>query len=117
MNDAFRKFAVMSAQAVGSPWAFIAATVSILVWAVTGPFFGWSEAHQLAINTGTTIITYLMIFLVQNAQNRDSRALHIKIDELLRSLSEARNRLIGLEDATDRDLNEIQKELRHRCDD
>jgi low affinity Fe/Cu permease len=117
MNDAFRKFAVAASKAAGSPWAFIAAIASILVGVVTGHLFRWSETHLLSTNTGMSVVSYVMLFLVANAQNRDSRALHIKIDELLRSLSEARNRLIGLEDATDRDLNEIQAELRHRCDD
>src|SRR5215212_10767530 len=79
LNEAFRKFANKTSDAMGSPWAFIAAVLLILGWAIGGPLFGFSEAWQLVINTGTTIITFLMVFLIQNTQNRDAKAMHLKL--------------------------------------
>jgi low affinity Fe/Cu permease len=82
------------------------------VWGVTGPLFGYSDTWQLIINTGTTIVTFLMVFLVQNTQNRDARALHLKLDELLRSVKDARNRLINLENCTDEEIDQIERQFK-----
>jgi low affinity Fe/Cu permease len=108
----FGTIARKSSTALGSPWAFILACAVVVVWAVTGPLFGFSETWQLIINTGTTIVTFLMVFLIQNSQNHDARALHLKLDELIRSTNAARNQLIDLEDATDKDLDELQRQFR-----
>jgi len=117
MNDLFHKFANKTAAIVGSSWAFIAAVLIIIVWAGTGPIFHFSDTWQLVINTGTTIITFLMVFLIQNTQNRDAKAIHLKLDELIRSLEGARNSLVDLEDLTDEELERLQsqfKRLRER---
>jgi low affinity Fe/Cu permease len=110
-NDVFRRIASRASHGVGSPWAFVGAVVVILVWATTGPLFHYADTWQLVINTGTTIITFLMVFLIQNTQNRDSHALHLKLDELIRSNDAARNRLMGLERLTDGELQELQTEF------
>lgn len=110
-NDVFRRIANRTSHGVGSPWAFMGAVLVILVWGITGPLFHFSDTWQLVINTSTTIITFLMVFLIQNTQNRDSHALHLKLDELIRSHDAARNRLMGLEDLTDAELNELQEEF------
>jgi low affinity Fe/Cu permease len=91
----------------GRPWAFLAALVVIVVWVVTGPIFGFSDTWQLVINTGTTIVTFLMVFLIQNTQNRDARAIHLKLDELLRAIPKARNEFM---EAEEEDLDEIERE-------
>jgi len=96
---------------MGSPWAFIAAALLIIVWAITGPFFGFSEVWQLVINTGTTIITFLMVFLIQNTQNRDAKAMHLKLDELLRGVEGARTSMVDLEDLSDEELKKLQIEF------
>jgi low affinity Fe/Cu permease len=111
MNEFFRKFAHQVSGLVGSPWAFIGAVAIILLWAVTGPLFGFSDTWQLVINTGTTIITFLMVFLIQNTQNRDARVIHLKLDELLRAVKEARTSLVDLEDLPDEDLQRLQDEF------
>ena len=111
MNEAFRKFANKISEAMGTPWAFIAAVFLILGWAVSGPFFGFSEVWQLVINTGTTIITFLMVFLTQNTQNRDAQAIHLKLDELLRGVEGARTSMVDLEDLSDEDLKKLQNEF------
>ena len=113
MNDFFRKFANQTSQIVGSPWAFIAAVAIIAVWAFSGPIFGFSETWQMVINTGTTIITFLMVFLIQNTQNRDAKAIHLKLDELIRSVEGARNELVDLEDLSDDDLKKLQQQFEH----
>lgn len=110
-NDVFRRIANRASHGVGSPWAFVGAVLVIVTWAVTGPLFRYSDTWQLVINTSTTIITFLMVFLIQNTQNRDSHALHLKLDELIRSNSTARNRLMGLERLTDAELTELQTEF------
>ena len=110
-NDIFRRIAARTSHGVGSPWAFIGAVLVIVTWSVTGPLFHYSDTWQLVINTGTTIITFLMVFLIQNTQNRDSHALHLKLDELIRANSTARNRLMGLEKLTDGELAELQTEF------
>ena len=101
---------------VGSSWAFILAGLIILVWAVTGPLFHYSDTWQLVINTGTTIITFLMVFLIQNTQNRDAKAIHLKLDELIRGVKGARTNLVDLETLSDEELEQLQeqfKRIRH----
>ncbi len=112
MNDQFRKLAHDASLAVGSPWAFIAAVALIVGWAVTGPFFSFSDTWQLVINTGTTIVTFLMVFLIQNTQNRDAKAIHLKLDELIRAVRGARTALVDLEDLSDEELERLQQEFR-----
>lgn len=109
MNELFRKFSQHAATLVGTPWSFILAVLVIVVWAVTGPLFHYSDTWQLVINTGTTIITFLMVFLIQNTQNRDARALHLKLDELLRVSHEARSQLIDLEDKSEDELAKVSE--------
>ena len=113
MNTFFRKFAHRVSLVVGSPWAFIVAVAVILIWALTGPLFHFSDTWQLVINTSTTIITFLMVFLIQNTQNRDARAFHLKLDELIRGVTTARNSLVDLEDLTDEELEKLQAEFQH----
>jgi low affinity Fe/Cu permease len=120
MSEMFRKFAHKVSEATGSAWAFLAAVALILVWALTGPIFHFSQVWQLVINTGTTIITFLMVFLIQNTQNRDSQAIHLKLDELLHAVAGARNGMVDLEDMSDADLKRLQKDfvrLREEADD
>jgi low affinity Fe/Cu permease len=107
----FGGIARWASHALGSAWAFAVACVVVLVWAVTGPLFHYSDGWQLVINTGTTIVTFLVVFLIQNTQNRDARAIHLKLDELIRSINSARNRLIDLENCTDQELDEVQREF------
>jgi low affinity Fe/Cu permease len=110
--ELFRVFAARASQHLGTPWAFCTALFVIVAWLVSGPLFGFSDAWQLVINTGTTIVTFLMVFLVQATQNRDARAIHLKLDELIRT-SRARNLFADLEDATDEELDELQREFQH----
>jgi len=107
----FSKLAHKASALLGQSSAFAAACAIIVLWAVTGPFFGFSDTWQLIVNTGTTIITFLMVFLVQNTQNRDARALHLKLDELLRSVKQARNNLIDLENCTDEEIDQIERQF------
>lgn len=111
MNEFFRKFSQKTSQLVGTTWAFLIAVLVVVVWALTGPMFNYSDTWQLVINTSTTIVTFLMVFLIQNSQNRDTRALHIKLDEIIRVQTEARNSLLNLEDMTDEDLDRLQQEF------
>lgn len=111
MHDWFNNIAKKVSATVGSAWAFMLAFAVLVVWAVTGPIFKFSDTWQLVINTGTTIVTFLMVFLIQNTQNRDARAIHLKLDELIRSIEGARNELIDLEDVTDDRLDELQGEF------
>jgi low affinity Fe/Cu permease len=107
-----------TAQWTGSPWAFVAALLVCLVWATTGPYFQFSDTWQLVINTGTTIVTFLMVFLIQNTQNRDTRALHLKLDELIRAVGKAHNEMIDIECLDDDELKALAlryKEMRARC--
>jgi low affinity Fe/Cu permease len=108
----FTRFAVGVSETAGTPRAFGVALAVIVTWAITGPFFGWSDSWQLVVNTGTTIVTFLMVFLVQTTQNRESRALHLKLDELIRAQKRARNIFAALEDATDEELAELEGEFR-----
>lgn len=96
---------------LGSAWAFAAAILIILIWGLTGPMFRYSDTWQLIINTGTTIVTFLMVFLIQNTQNRDAKAVHLKLDELIRALKNARNELIDLEKLADEDLTSLEKQF------
>lgn len=107
----FARFAHGVAHSTGRPIAFIGALAVIAVWAITGPFFGYSDTWQLVINTGTTIVTFLMVFVIQNTQNRDTAAMHIKIDELIRVTARARNILIDLEELEDKDLERLRKDF------
>jgi low affinity Fe/Cu permease len=111
MREAFRHFAHGTSDIVGSPAAFIIGMLVIAVWAITSPVFRYSDTWQLVINTGTTVVTFLMVFLIQNTQNRDSRAVHLKLDELIRSVQTARNEMVGLENMSDEDLDALQKEF------
>ena len=111
MRDAFRVFSQRTAEWVGTPAAFMAAVALIVVWAATGPLFGYSDTWQLVINTATTIVTFLMVFLIQNTQNRDARAIHLKLDELLRGVTGARTAMVALENSTDEELAELQAEF------
>src|SRR5262245_9516771 len=97
----FHKFASHVAHAVGSPYAFLAAVLAIAMWAATGQLFDYSDSWQLVINTGTTIVTFLVVFLIQNAQNRDAKAIHLKLDELIHAIAQARDTMIDLEDLSD----------------
>ena len=111
MKEAFRKFASKSSNVAGSAWTFAIAVGIIAVWAALGHAFGYSDTWQLIINTGTTIITFLMVFLIQNTQNRDSKSLHLKIDELIRANKHARNMMINLDQASDEELDSLHDEL------
>src|SRR5712671_1590043 len=108
MNEVFRKFSHNSAAVLGSSWAFIIALVIIVAWAITGPIFHFSDTWQLVINTGTTVVTFLMVFLIQNTQNRDSEAVHVKLDELIRALEGAHNALLNLEELDEDELDRIR---------
>jgi low affinity Fe/Cu permease len=112
VSDAFRVFARRSSSALGSAWAFVGAVLVILVWIVTGPMFHFSDTWQLVINTATTIITFLMVFLIQNTQNRDAKAVHLKLDELIRALEDARNELVDLENLSDEELQKLGEQFK-----
>lgn len=111
MNEFFRRFAHKAAELVGSPWAFLIAVAVIVSWAATGPLFRFSDTWQLVINTGTTIVTFLMVFLIQNTQNRDAKAIHLKLDELIRAAEGARTGLVDLEDLTDEEMEKLQQQF------
>lgn len=112
MYDFFVRLARGAGAAVAHPFAFVLAVLSVAVWAALGPVFHYSEAWQLVINTGTTILTFLMIFLLQNMQNRDSRAMQIKLDELLRAVRGARTELVDLENVTEKELERYCEEFK-----
>jgi low affinity Fe/Cu permease len=117
--DWFRRFSQRVARSVGAPWAFAAALVVVLGWAITGPIFHYSNTWQLIINTGTTIITFLMVFVIQNTQNRDSQVTQLKLDELIRAIRPARNELVNMEGMTDDELLALQRQfedLRRRAE-
>jgi low affinity Fe/Cu permease len=116
MNETFRKFANKTSEIVGSPWAFILAVMIIVVWGISGPLFGFSDTWQLVINTGTTIITFLMVFLIQNTQNRDAKAIHLKLDELLRGVEGARTSMVDLENLSDEDLRKLQEQFQRQSE-
>src|SRR5947207_2512059 len=108
MASWFSHFAKWASSKLGHPLAFFTAVLIIVVWALAGPFFGFSDTWQLVINTGTTIITFLMVFLIQNTQNRDSEAMQIKLDELIRAIDHAQNALLNLEELEEKDLERIR---------
>ena len=108
----FAAFARGASDLLGKPGAFVAALAVVLLWSLSGPLFHFTDTWQLVINTGTTIVTFLMVFLVQHTQNRESRALHLKIDELLRSVAKARNRLIDLEHCSDEEIETLERQFR-----
>ena len=110
-SDAFRIFARRSSMVLGSAWVFASAILIIVIWGLTGPAFHYSDTWQLIINTGTTIVTFLMVFLIQNTQNRDAKAAHLKLDEIIRALKGARNELIDLEKLADEDLASLEKQF------
>lgn len=111
-KDLFSRFSSAASHKAGQPFAFALACFIILAWALLGPFFDFSNTWQLVINTGTTIITFLMVFLIQNTQNRDSEAMHLKLDELIRSNREAHNALLDMEELTEKDLDKIREHYR-----
>jgi low affinity Fe/Cu permease len=108
LSETFRKLAAQAAHLAGTVWAFALALVVVGVWAVTGPLFGFSDTWQLVINTGTTIVTFLMVFLIQNTQNRDSQAIHAKLDELVVHMRGADNKLVEAEDLSDEELQKLK---------
>ena len=109
MNEVFRKFSHWVSAMVGSSWSFIVAITVIIVWALSGPIFHFSDTWQLIINTGTTIVTFLMVFLIQNTQNRDAQAMHLKLDELIRAVQGARNTMVDVEHCSDEELQRLQE--------
>lgn len=111
MDRLFTLIASRTAFAAGQPAAFIVALAVIMAWAVTGPLFGWSDTWQLVVNTGTTIATFLMVFLIQNSQNRDAAAMQAKLDELIRAIKDARNEFVGIEHLTDHEIEAIRAAL------
>ena len=108
LTERFERFSQKATHAVGRPWAFLIALLVIILWAVSGPLFGFGDTWQLVINTGTTIVTFLMVFLIQNTQNRDSEAIHVKPDELIRTIEGAHNALLDLDDLDENELVKIR---------
>lgn len=113
-NERFRKFATQTSAIVGSPWSFLGAGLLIIIWALLGPVFHFADTWQLVINTATTIITFLMVFLIQNTQNRDAKAIHLKLDELIHAVKGARNQLIDLENLSEAEMERLQKEFKSK---
>ena len=112
MKEIFHRFALLVSGVAGSPSAFVGAIIVIFVWGFSGPTFGFSDTWQLIINTGTTIVTFLMVFLIQNTQNRDSKAVHVKLDELLRGVKGSRTGLVDIEDLPDDELERLHNEFK-----
>ena len=110
-HQLFSELAQRTARVVGSGWAFVVALCIIILWAVLGPVYHFSDTWQLVVNTGTTIVTFLIVFLIQGSQNRDTRAIRLKLDELIRAVHGARNHLIELDEMTDAELDELQKQF------
>ena len=111
MREKFRHIAENTAHAAGSYWAFLLALVVVVVWTLTGPYFNYSDTWQLVINTGTTVVTFLMVFLIQNTQNRETRIVGLKLDELLRGVEGARTGMVSLDHMSDKELEEVQREF------
>jgi low affinity Fe/Cu permease len=111
MSDGFHRFASSTAELAGRSRTFLVAVAVLIVWACSGPLFRFSDTWQLAINTGTTIVTFLMVFLIQNTQNRDAHAIHLKLDELIRANGRARNALLALESMSDGEMQVLQREF------
>jgi low affinity Fe/Cu permease len=119
INNFFDKFSARVTKITGSPWAFMIAASTIIIWAVTGPMFGFSDTWQLIINTSTTIITFLMVFIIQQTQNKDTTAIHLKLNELIASNKDASNQLVDAEDLTEEELQVLKKfyvKLSHLAD-
>ncbi len=112
MSEFFHRFSAKVSQITGSPWTFIAAVIIVVTWILTGPVFNFSDTWQLVINTGTTIITFLIVFLIQNTQNRDAKAIHLKLDELLTGVKGARKGLVDIENLSDKELEQLHNEFR-----
>ena len=115
----FHVFATLAANMVGSKWAFLAALLIIALWLVSGPYFHYSDTWQLIINTGTTVVTFLVVFLIQNTQNRDARAIHLKLDEIIKSIDQAHNEMIDIEHLSDDELQKLAdkyQKVREECD-
>ena len=115
----FHVFATKAAYWVGTKWAFLAALAAIALWLVTGPYFHYSDTWQLIINTGTTVVTFLVVFLIQNTQNRDARAIHLKLDEIIKSIDQAHNEMIDIEHLSDDELQTLAdkyQKVREECD-
>lgn len=112
MKKHFSRFALLASRALGNPYSFLAATAVIVTWAFCGPIFHFSDTWQLVINTATTIVTFLSVFLIQNTQNREAAAMQLKLDELIRSIREANNRMIDLEEMSDEEMKELQNRFR-----
>jgi low affinity Fe/Cu permease len=115
MEKQFVKFATTTAKVTGRSWTFMACLAVVLIWAASGPVFGFSQTWQLIINTGTTIVTFLMVFLIQNTQNRDGEAIHAKLDEVIHAIRAADERFIGIEHLTEKDLDKILREVEQRA--
>lgn len=115
MSKFFTRWSSAISAAMGRPVAFAIALGTIIVWGVSGPVFGWSDTWQLIINTGTTIVTFLMVFLIQNSQNRDASAMQAKLDELLRALDKAREGFVGIEHLTDAEITVLRDALEREC--
>jgi low affinity Fe/Cu permease len=118
-SGGFHSFAGRASQVVGSKWAFTLALSLIVAWAICGPYFHYSDTWQLVVNTATTVITFLIVFLIQNTQNRDARAIHLKLDEIIHAIGKARNEMIQIETLSDTDLDMITKNfdrIRAECD-
>ena len=111
----FRRLAQQASRLFGSAWSFLVAVGIVVVWGATGPYFHYSDTWQLVINTSTTIVTFLMVFLIQNTQNRDAKAMNLKLDELIRGVKGARNSLLNLESMSDEELEELQTEFQSLC--
>src|SRR5215470_265672 len=116
VNEVFRTFSHCSAAAVGSAWAFILAVAIVVTWAATGSTFHFSDTWQLVINTGTTIVTFLVVFLIQNTQNRDAKAFQLKLDELIRALGSAHNEMIDIENLSNAELDALEKRYAAICE-
>jgi low affinity Fe/Cu permease len=114
-SDLFSRVACATAHAMGKPIAFLTATALVIIWAATGPLFGYSDTWQLVINTSTTIVTFLMVFLIQNTQNRDTMALQLKLSELILVIGKAENRIANAEDMSEEELEQLHKELHERA--
>lgn len=114
MRKLFRRFAHATAEAIGTPYAFVLALTAVVIWAALGPLAHFSDTWQLVINTSTTIITFLVVFMIQNSQNRDSKAIHLKLDELICAMKHARNRLVDAEDLDDDQIAQLAEEFRRR---
>ena len=112
VQDAFRLFARAASGVLGTAWVFVGAIAIIAIWAITGPMYDYSDTWQLLINTGTTIVTFLMVFIIQNTQNRDSKAVHLKLDELIRAIDSARNHLVNVDRLSDDDLKKLESEFK-----